>query len=989
MSLFDEYSPPTHPVQKLDKQKKQDYLNLIAFIANADGKYHSTETDMLSGLSDKIGLTGEHVEDAVNIVKRRDKAVLEASLLTWAHHDLRYVLFFDICRIVAADGTICEREKRYLDDFARELNIGDAYEGLQEMARALKCYGVGNTKQNFDSIIVKTGLRLEDFAFIRDEFSDGAASGSEAAEPQTSAVETRNEVTNTYRDKSLANSVIRECQDNILSHLSLLRNILEKCRPKGNGKYALASDEEIEQYQQQIEEEQAKVQQLRMTLAVIGPMKAGKSTLINAIVGAEVLPSRSGAMTTMPTLITHVDGCKEPVLRFPKPEPFNRVIKAISEKTACKSVYAGDAEGTDYNDTLNRIRSKELTDIKQEYRGEAHIASFMTDLNDLVRISQLPDFELPSPLEHYSQIDDFPEIEVEFVSLTNRVNGSLGKLTLVDTPGPNEAGQGHLKGVVKKQLQQAAAIVVVVAPTQKDGEAFAEIRSWVHNARVHNGVPLYIFLNKFDEMRKAERKTENVALLCRSLFPDIPLEDGRVLTVEGSAFPTCAFPALLANKAIRYLENEGKLPHPNNNSWVLDFAEKVFGQLLADEKIKEGNLKEFRAGSDNLWAQSLMESPLNCVISASLYRAAPLCLDSAVEKIVSTGKFFQDQAKGQRNSLAQSIDTLQHTIKTMNSNLAELKKAQEKLQSIAQSVVRRIGNELIRPLDAILQNAGNIIKDTAKLKGQELDDVEKKKVRKNEFIFSGILWNRNSPSKSEKLKAVFTGDEVLEFSSKDDADSFRSDLQGVVNKDVGKALQKTVDDLEPIISKEQERLSHEIDLQINPIVKKIGDETKETFDIDLSPPKVDLPRMHLDLDIISCINVDKDSVRKSYTERRWYTAWVLKHVVEYYDDVYKIDPRIVRKNIQQMLQGKIEDLKESVNTFVADQFDGMMQEYFRGLAETVSQVRSIAEMGIEAKKLDRSESQKAQIQWQNTEEELTDFHDSVSYTKNKLKQAEG
>lgn len=57
-----------------------------------------------------------------------------------------------------------------------------------------------------------------------------------------------------------------------------------------------------------------KITRLEMVLAIVGTMKAGKSTTINAIVGTEVLPNRNRPMTALPTLIRHTPGQKEPVL---------------------------------------------------------------------------------------------------------------------------------------------------------------------------------------------------------------------------------------------------------------------------------------------------------------------------------------------------------------------------------------------------------------------------------------------------------------------------------------------------------------------------------------------------------------------------------------------------------------------------------------------------------------------------------------------------
>jgi ribosome biogenesis GTPase A len=58
--------------------------------------------------------------------------------------------------------------------------------------------------------------------------------------------------------------------------------------------------------QQALHNELRKITRLEMVLAIVGTMKAGKSTTINAIVGTEVLPNRNRPMTALPTLIRHI-----------------------------------------------------------------------------------------------------------------------------------------------------------------------------------------------------------------------------------------------------------------------------------------------------------------------------------------------------------------------------------------------------------------------------------------------------------------------------------------------------------------------------------------------------------------------------------------------------------------------------------------------------------------------------------------------------------
>ena len=63
----------------------------------------------------------------------------------------------------------------------------------------------------------------------------------------------------------------------------------------------------------------------RLVLAVVGTMKAGKSTTINAIVGREIMPNCNRPMTALPTLIRHVPGRVQPLLRPQKVQPLNHL----------------------------------------------------------------------------------------------------------------------------------------------------------------------------------------------------------------------------------------------------------------------------------------------------------------------------------------------------------------------------------------------------------------------------------------------------------------------------------------------------------------------------------------------------------------------------------------------------------------------------------------------------------------------------------------
>ena len=96
------------------------------------------------------------------------------------------------------------------------------------------------------------------------------------------------------------------------------------------GEQQTFDSDSIKKFIEVIQGEQAKLEGLEMVLAVVGTMKAGKSTTINAIVGTEVLPNRNRPMTALPTLIRHTPGQIEPILKFDNNIPINNLISTLN-----------------------------------------------------------------------------------------------------------------------------------------------------------------------------------------------------------------------------------------------------------------------------------------------------------------------------------------------------------------------------------------------------------------------------------------------------------------------------------------------------------------------------------------------------------------------------------------------------------------------------------------------------------------------------------
>ena len=87
-----------------------------------------------------------------------------------------------------------------------------------------------------------------------------------------------------------------------------------------------------EKHFQTLDNERKKLENLEFVISIVGTVKAGKSTTINAIVGQDILPNRSDPMTTLPTLVTHKEGQIEPSLTMPKYKVLNNFLKKVREE---------------------------------------------------------------------------------------------------------------------------------------------------------------------------------------------------------------------------------------------------------------------------------------------------------------------------------------------------------------------------------------------------------------------------------------------------------------------------------------------------------------------------------------------------------------------------------------------------------------------------------------------------------------------------------
>ena len=448
----------------------------------------------------------------------------------------------------------------------------------------------------------------------------------------------------------------------------------------------------IQAQQAMLQNELRKITQQEMVLAIVGTVKAGKSTTINAIVGTEVLPNRNRPMTALPTLIRHTPGQREPVLHFPYVQPIEKLMQTLQlrlQQTDRETLGRYLEIDRDMVGLLTRITEGES--FAKHYLGAQPIFHCLKSLNDLVRLSKALDVAFP--FKAYAAIEHVPVIEVEFVHLAG-MNEGYGQLTLLDTPGPNEAGQPHLQKMLQEQLTQASAVLAVLDYTQLKSVSDQDVRNAILG--VGTSVPLYALVNKFDQKDRNGDDEEQVKTLISGTLMKGIVEPSHV-------FPVSSMWGYLANRARHELVLQGQLPDPNEHRWVQDFADAALGRRWKHDDLADKTT--VGRAADLLWEDSQFAEPIKKVLHAAHANASMYALRSACQKLLNYTQGAEDYLNFRSQGLRIASEQLQLNITALEDDMNLAAASQQSVKAaahnnVSQSVeamgdfIRRYGKQI-------------------------------------------------------------------------------------------------------------------------------------------------------------------------------------------------------------------------------------------------------------------------------------------------------
>jgi hypothetical protein len=243
-----------------------------------------------------------------------------------------------------------------------------------------------------------------------------------------------------------------------------------------------------------------------LRIVVVAAMKAGKSTLVNAIAGSEVLPARAAAMTCLPVRVELVNPAerREPVLRVG--DELRRCLETAGRVLRDARSAPGESRWVDRHahlaDLLVEVRSGRQPGLPASIEGEQPVRAALTYANDLLRLALLVCPEETKPLLHTVEP---PSVQVP------RTGMGRTPVVLVDTPGPDEVGTSEeLSLLVEREVGRAHAAIVVLDFTRLESTAGMQtLRTLKHRPFLFAEAGAAV-VNRIDQRRTGDRDADAV-----------------------------------------------------------------------------------------------------------------------------------------------------------------------------------------------------------------------------------------------------------------------------------------------------------------------------------------------------------------------------------------------------------------------------------------------------------------------------------------------
>lgn len=607
------------------------------------------------------------------------------------------------------------------------------------------------------------------------------------------------------------------------------------------------STQKYSQFQQQFQNASDNVAGLQLRMAIVAPMKAGKSTIINAIAGQELLPSCATAMTTMPTEIVFCTNITEPILILDTDtlQIVQNIYQKINQKieqTSLESLREFLARYPHLTHLLTEIENNPNSPFSTETKGRKAINDTLNLLNQIIRL-----YSVIEPLaEPLAQLTTVPCIKTPFLGLAGIEQvKNFGELVIIDTPGPNEAGGLKLTAVVEEQLRRSSVILLVLDYTQLNNEAAEAIKKQIQPILNFIGQEnLYVLVNKIDQRRKGDITSEQIRDF---VIADLNLDS---TNIENRVFEISAIRGLAATQFLLEVQQKPQAQLLELNS-LEALAQEVFG-IDWDEEIEDINLKILTKKARKLWQKSGFAPFLEKAIALLMKSAAPRSLITALTLSQSRLLELRDDINLRGKAVTQTKAKLREEIQALEADLVYLENCRNNLKQV-ENIKAQLQNSLEISITKLKEQAKVNLEDYFAQKEYEQGDLMKKAdIKARELLLTNIsdfdiLPKFLSKNIKSNLEPKTTG--IVNFTTTYEAEKFTTEALVQAKQRLEKLLLAARQNIETEIVATNNSLKEFLKKETQPIVERAQVRLRKTFDInlELAPPAIN-PEDNLELE---------------------------------------------------------------------------------------------------------------------------------------------
>ncbi|HGD7926052.1 TPA: clamp-binding protein CrfC, partial [Escherichia coli] len=133
------------------------------------------------------------------------------------------------------------------------------------------------------------------------------------------------------------------------------------------------------------------------------------------------------------------------------------------------------------------------------------------------------------------------------------------------------------------------------------------------------------------------------------------------------------------------LANNGKLPAPEQQRWVEDFAHAALGRRWRHDDLAD--LEHIRHAADQLWEDSLFAQPIQALLHAAYANASLYALRSAAHKLLN----YAQQARGYLDFRAHGLNV---ACEQLRQNIHQVEESLQLLQLNQAQVSGEVKHEI-------------------------------------------------------------------------------------------------------------------------------------------------------------------------------------------------------------------------------------------------------------------------------------------------------